>query len=148
MFFSSQEPTTLPEQLQEAAKYIKKLQTDLERMKQKKDSLMGVERWKNTTTSGRSNEPKSPEIQIHEMGSSLVIGLTTDTNSSRFIFNHTIRILHEEGAEIASASFSVVDDTVFHTIHLTIGDESAPDYEAASRISERLNKFVDAAADA
>ncbi|KAE8656401.1 serine/threonine-protein kinase HT1-like [Hibiscus syriacus] len=136
------EPTTLPDQLQEAAKYIKKLQTKLERMKEKRYSLMGVKRWKNTA-SGRSNEPKSPEIQIHEMGSSLVIGLTTDTDSSRFIFNHTIRILHEEGAEIANASFSVVDDAAFHTIHLTIGHESAPDYEAAARISERLNKFVD-----
>ncbi|KAE8659708.1 hypothetical protein F3Y22_tig00116962pilonHSYRG00931 [Hibiscus syriacus] len=144
---NSREPTSLPDQLHEAAKYIKKLQTDLERMKEKKDSLMGVERWKNTTSS-RSNEPKSPEIHIHEMGSSLVIGLTTDTNTCRFIFNQTIRILNEEGAEITNASFSVVDDTVFHTVHLTIGHESAPDYGAAAKISERLNEFINDADDA
>ncbi|KAK8551535.1 hypothetical protein V6N13_119994 [Hibiscus sabdariffa] len=138
---NSRRPASLPDQLHEAAKYIRKLQMDLERVKEKKDSLMRVERW-NDTRSRRINEPKSPEIQIHEMGSSLVIGLTTDTNSGRFIFNQTIRILHEEGAEIASASFSVVDDTVFHTIHLTVGHESAPDYWASARISERLSKFV------
>ncbi|GMI91542.1 hypothetical protein like AT4G20970 [Hibiscus trionum] len=139
---NSRAPTSLPDQLHEAAKYIKKLQMDLERVKEKKDMLMRDGRWNNTRS--RSNEPKSPEIQIHEMGSSssLVIGLTTGTNSSRFIFNQTIRILQEEGAEIANASFSVVDDTVFHTIHLTVGHESAPDYRAAVRISERLDKFV------
>lgn len=68
----------------------------------------------------RSSGPRSPQIMIQEMGSSLVIGLTT-CSSSQFIFNETIRILHEEGAEIVNASFSVVDDTVFHTIHLTVG---------------------------
>ncbi|XVF27631.1 hypothetical protein REPUB_Repub14bG0125000 [Reevesia pubescens] len=132
------EATSLPDQLDEAANYIKRLQTNLERMKERKDSLMGVER-RNTTTSRSSSGPKSPQIEIQEMGSSLVIGLTTRSNS-QFIFNETIRILHEEGAEIVNASFSVVDDAVFHTIHLTVG-ESAPDYRAA-RISERLKKFV------
>jgi hypothetical protein len=33
------------------------------------------------------------------------------------MFNETIRVLHEEGAEIINASFSVVEDTVFHTIN-------------------------------
>ncbi|XVF25792.1 hypothetical protein REPUB_Repub13aG0244000 [Reevesia pubescens] len=134
----SRESTSLPDQLDEAANYIKRLQINLERMKERKDSLMGVERSTNAT-SRSSSGPNSPQIQIHEMGSSLVIGLTTVSNS-HFIFNETIRILHEEGAEIFNASFSVVDDTVFHTIHLTVG-ESAPDYGAA-RISERLTKFI------
>ncbi|XVE51350.1 hypothetical protein DITRI_Ditri02bG0033300 [Diplodiscus trichospermus] len=133
---NSRESTSLPDQLDEAANYIKRLQTNLERMKERKESLMGV---KTSTTSSASTGPKSPEIQIHEMGSSLVIALTTGSNS-RFIFNETIRILHEEGAEIVNANFSVVEDTVFHTIHLTVG-QTAADYRAA-RISERLMKFV------
>ncbi|XP_022777352.1 transcription factor bHLH162-like [Durio zibethinus] len=134
---NSRESTSLPDQLDEAANYIKTLQANLERMKERKDSLMGVE-GTNITSRSRSG-PKSPQIQIHEMGSSLVIGLTTGSNG-QFIFNETIRILHEEGAEIVNASFSVVDGTVFHTIHLTVG-ESASDYRA-TRISERLTKFV------
>ncbi|XWS12637.1 hypothetical protein CRYUN_Cryun37aG0107100 [Craigia yunnanensis] len=135
----SRESTSLPDQLDEAANYIKRLQIKVERMKERKDSLMGVERSTNTTCRS-SRGSKSPQIQIHEMGSSLVIGLTTGSNS-QFIFNETIRILHEEGAEIVNASFSVVDDTVFHTIHLTV-EESAADVYGATRISERLKKFV------
>ncbi|XP_022724669.1 transcription factor bHLH162-like [Durio zibethinus] len=116
---SSREPTSLPDQLDVAANYIKGLQINLERLKERKDSLMRVERSTNKT-SRSSSRPKSPQIQIHEMGSSLEIGLTTASNR-QFIFNEIIRILHEEGAEIVNASFSVVDDTVFHTIHLTVG---------------------------
>ncbi|XP_022721065.1 transcription factor bHLH162-like [Durio zibethinus] len=135
---NSRESTSLPDQLDEAANYIKRLQTNLERMKERKDSLMGL--GMSTNTASRSSSgTKSLEIQIHEMGSSLVIGLTTGSNGHS-IFNETIRIIHEEGAEIVNASFSVVDDTVFHTIHLTVG-ESAADYRAA-RISERVTKFV------
>ena len=119
MYVLLQESTSLPDQLDEAANYIKRLQTNLERMKERKDSLMRVETSTNTTRRSSSGR-KSPEIQIHEMGSSLVIGLTTGSNNQS-IFNETIRILHEEGAEIVNASFSVVDDTVFHTIHLTVG---------------------------
>ena len=119
MYVLLQESTSLPDQLDEAANYIKRLQTNLERMKERKDSLMRVETSTNTT-SRSSSGGKSPEIQIHEMGSSLVIGLTTGANGQS-IFNETIRILYEEGAEIVNASFSVVDDTAFHTIHLTVG---------------------------
>ncbi|XVF40480.1 hypothetical protein PTKIN_Ptkin01aG0117000 [Pterospermum kingtungense] len=133
---NSRESTSLPDQLDEATNYIKRLQINLERMKERKDSLMGVERSTNTNTSAQ----KSPNIQIHEMGSSLVIGLTTASNS-HFIFNETIRILHEEGAEIANANFSVVGDTIFHTIHLMVGESTADVYGAA-RVSERLKKFI------
>nr|KJB57540.1 hypothetical protein B456_009G169200 [Gossypium raimondii] len=136
-----QESKSLPDQLHEAASYIKKLQINLERMKEKKDSLMSVERLRNTRSRMTGKVPKSPQIQIHEMGSSLVIGLTTESNS-RFLFTQTIRVLQEEGAEIVNAGFSVVDDTVFHIINLTIGHESAPDYGGGRRISERLNKFL------
>ncbi|XP_012444559.1 transcription factor bHLH162 isoform X1 [Gossypium raimondii] len=141
---SSRESKSLPDQLHEAASYIKKLQINLERMKEKKDSLMSVERLRNTRSRMTGKVPKSPQIQIHEMGSSLVIGLTTESNS-RFLFTQTIRVLQEEGAEIVNAGFSVVDDTVFHIINLTvaiIGHESAPDYGGGRRISERLNKFL------
>ncbi|KAE8728786.1 putative Spastin [Hibiscus syriacus] len=121
-----QEAASLPDQIDEAANYIKSLKAKLERMKEKKEGLMGS---------------KYPQIQIQEMGSSsLVIALRTGFNG-RFVFNETIRILHDERAEIVSAGFSVVDDdTVLHTIHLTIG-EGSPDYGAA-RMSERLKKFV------
>ncbi|CAK7350577.1 unnamed protein product [Dovyalis caffra] len=111
-------------------------------MKEKKDSLLGMERTNYTSmnsSSGTTTGIRSPQIEVREMGSTLEVVLITGLDS-QFIFNETIRVLHEEGAEIINASFSVVEDTVFHTIHSQVGD-SAHCNEAA-RISQRLKKFV------
>ncbi|KAF3451466.1 hypothetical protein FNV43_RR07561 [Rhamnella rubrinervis] len=149
---SSREVTSLTDQLDEAAKYIKKLQTSLEKMKEKKHSLMGTERgnmMSSTSTSAFSSGVssmgvKSPQIEIRQMGLALEIVLITGLDF-QFMFNETIRVLHEEGVDIVNASFSVVEDTVFHTIHSQIGESAMMDPEAAARISERLNKFIDEA---
>ncbi|KAJ6885877.1 transcription factor bHLH162-like isoform X2 [Populus alba x Populus x berolinensis] len=117
---SSREPVlSLPDQLDEAASYIKRLQTNLERMKEKKDNLMGTERTNYASMSscnGTITGLRSPQIEVRETGSTLEVVLITGLDS-QFMFNETIRVLHEEGAEIINASFSVVEDTVFHTIH-------------------------------
>ncbi|KAL7213053.1 hypothetical protein ACSBR2_015706 [Camellia fascicularis] len=133
------EAMSLTDQIDEAANYIKKLQKNLEKLKQKRDSLMGVEkpkaRMKSTTNVGL----RSPQIEINVMGSALDVVLITGLDC-QFMFNETIRVIHEEGAEIVNASFSVVDDTVFHTIHSKVG-ESGLGCGVAS-ITERLKKFV------
>ncbi|XP_039034567.1 transcription factor bHLH162-like [Hibiscus syriacus] len=111
--YNSRESTSsLPDQLEEAAKYIKRLQTNLERMKQERRLTRSKQQqqWLEITSSR----------EIHEMGSSLVIGLTTD-REKQFVFKEMVRVLHEEGADIVNAGFSVVDDTAFHTIHFTVG---------------------------
>ncbi|KAI9198289.1 hypothetical protein LWI28_013059 [Acer negundo] len=139
------EATSLPDQLEEAANYIKRLQIKLERMKEKKDRLiMGTDRSMISETTTTMAAPglmmKSPHIEIHEKGSALEVVLITGLDF-QFMFSETIRLLHEEGAEIVNASFSVVNDTVFHTIHSKVGDSGLSDHEAA-RISERLKKLV------
>ncbi|KAJ0017645.1 hypothetical protein Pint_10558 [Pistacia integerrima] len=137
------EATSLPDQLDEAANYIKRLQTNLEKMKERKDSLMGIEKPPSNTgmSGGRTMEGfRSPQIEVREIGSALEVVLITGLDF-QFMFNETIRLLHEEGAEIVSASFSVVHDTVFHTIHSKVGDSDQVG-NGAARISERLKKFV------
>lgn len=57
-----------------------------------------------------------PNIDVRVMGSALEVVLITGLNC-QFMFSDIIRMLHEEGAEVVSASFSVLDHTVFHTIH-------------------------------
>ncbi|KAL4626835.1 hypothetical protein ACB092_05G125400 [Castanea dentata] len=137
---TSREVTSLPDQLDEAANYIKRLQTKLERMKEKKNNLMGIHEKSNASTNcGMMMGFKPPQIEIHEVGSALEVVLKTGLDF-QFMFNETIRVLHEEGAEIVNASFTVVEDTVFHTIHSKVGD-SALGYGAAG-IYERLKKFV------
>uniref|UniRef100_A0A5B7BY14 BHLH domain-containing protein n=1 Tax=Davidia involucrata TaxID=16924 RepID=A0A5B7BY14_DAVIN len=137
----SKEVVSLPDQLYEAANYIKKMQATLEKMKEKKDRLMGIEKPSASLSSGGVGL-RSPQIEIHEVGSALEVVLITGLDC-QFMFNETIRMLHEEGAEVVNAGFSVIEDKVFHTIHSKVG-ESAP-VNGAARISERLKKFVDGA---
>ncbi|KAK9936385.1 hypothetical protein M0R45_013230 [Rubus argutus] len=138
----------LPDQIDEAVNYIKKLQTNLEKMRDKKDSLMGVEKITHNNNGGfgggilNLGGLRSPQIEIREMGSALEVVLITGLDC-QFMFDESIRVLLEEGADIVNASFTVVGHTIFHTIHSKIG-ESAPG-PVAARISERLGKFVDEA---
>ncbi|PIN19325.1 hypothetical protein CDL12_07985 [Handroanthus impetiginosus] len=131
------QPTTelvsLSDQLEGATDYIKKLQLKLEKLKQKKNFLMGNSQ--NPDIKGL----QIPAIDVHASGSDLDVILTTGPDC-QFMFTETIRILHEEGAQVVSAGFSVVDQTVFHSIHSKIGDCAVED--EASRISERLRKFA------
>nr|WKE35112.1 basic helix-loop-helix family protein [Rosa persica] len=138
-------PAPHPHQIDEAVNYIKKLQTNLEKMREKKDSQMGVERITINNNGGsglNGGGLRSPQIEIREMGSVLDVVLITGLDF-QFMFEGSIRMLLEEGADIVNASFSVVEDTIFHTIHSKIGD-SAPG-PIAARISERLRKFVNEA---
>ncbi|KAL0398584.1 UNVERIFIED_CONTAM: Transcription factor [Sesamum radiatum] len=137
------EVVSLPDQLEGATNYIKKLQTNIETMKQKKNWLMGVSS-ATASSSARSSCSNSgglvlPNVDVRVVGSALEVALITGLNC-QFMFSETLRLLHEEGAEVVSASFSVLDNSVFHTIHCEIG-ESAQGYGAA-RISERLRKYV------
>ncbi|KAL6197166.1 hypothetical protein ACLB2K_032778 [Fragaria x ananassa] len=139
----SREVTSLPDQIDAAVNYIKKLQTNLEKMRAKKDRHMGVERITNNRNGAYGSVLNgSPQIEIRETGSALDVVLITGLDF-QFMFEGAIRLLLEEGADIVNASFSVVDDTTFHTIHSKIG-ECAPGTVAA-RISDRLRKFVNEA---
>lgn len=120
-----QKPMSLPDQLDQAAKYIKKLQINLEKMRERKESLMGREERPPNSSSGSNGATmrlRYPQIKVHEIGSALEVVLITGLET-QFMFNEIIRILHEEGAEIVNASFSVLDDVVFHTIHSKVEDD-------------------------
>ncbi|CAI9773217.1 unnamed protein product [Fraxinus pennsylvanica] len=133
---NSREALSLPDQLGEAANYIKSLQISLEKIKQKRDCLSGVGKCSSSTRGGL----KLPNIEIHVTGLAMEVALITGLDC-QFMSSEIIRMFHEEGAEVLAASFSIKDDTVLHTIHSKLGETSAPEDEA-SRISERLKKFV------
>ncbi|KAL7088971.1 hypothetical protein ACP275_13G160500 [Erythranthe tilingii] len=128
-------------------------------MKQKKNCLlMGTMSANSTTTATTTTNNKPsisnnnnngginlPNIDVRVTGSALEVVVITGQNS-HFMFSEIIRMLHEEeGAEVVNASFSVLQDSVFHTLHCKIIGESSSlvqDYDAAARISEKLRKFV------
>lgn len=83
--------------IDEAANYIKNLETKVKIAAEKKESLMQKKR----SRSGCSSTSQAPKIEIHEMGSSLQIILTCGFDSN-FILTEIIRILQEETIEVKS----------------------------------------------
>ncbi|KAL0300717.1 UNVERIFIED_CONTAM: hypothetical protein Scaly_2318700 [Sesamum calycinum] len=123
--------------LEESVDYIKKLQEKLEKLKHKKKCLMRV-----MSENSATPDLKTPNISISVTGSALDVVMTTGLDY-QFMFARVVRMLHEEGAHVVNASFSVVDDTIFHTIHSEVNGENGAEAEReAGRICERLRKFV------
>ncbi|KAF2283440.1 hypothetical protein GH714_005886 [Hevea brasiliensis] len=73
------------------------------------------------------------------MGFSLQIVLISGVDN-QFIFYEIIRILHDEGVEIASASFSVSGNSIYHVVHAQMRES---DFSfGAAKVTERLNRFI------
>lgn len=109
-----QEAVPLPDQIDEAVKYIESLEMKLKKSKEKKETLSGRKRSHSCTS-----EFKSPQLEIHEMGSTLDVVLITGEDD-KFIFHEIIRLIHEEGAEVLNANFSVFGNSIFHAIHAKV----------------------------
>ncbi|CAH8368291.1 unnamed protein product [Eruca vesicaria subsp. sativa] len=136
---TSRAPLTLPDQLDEAANYIKKLQVNVEKKRERKRKLVATGSSSMSSSGGVSVPRRLPKIEIQETGPLLLIFLVTSLEH-KFMFHEIIGVLTEEsGAEITYAGSSTVDDTAFHTLHCKVED---CDHEASSRISESLKKLV------
>ncbi|KAK8569659.1 hypothetical protein V6N13_046708 [Hibiscus sabdariffa] len=134
---NSKELLTVPEQIDEAVDYIKRLQTKLKEFRERKEGLMGRKRSHNCSGRDRTGEAVAAEIRINETGPAMEVALTTGTDGCRFMFHEMIRILHDEGGEVVNANFCVVGNTVFHIVHAEISSSVA-----ARTIKEKLNKLV------
>lgn len=118
-----QEAQSIPDQVDEAVSYIKSLQANLEKLKEKKESLLMGSSKKLPTLESSSSvgeasttaSLRSPVMEIRDMGSNLQVTLVT-APADQSIFYDIITILHEESAEILSANYSVVGNSVFHVI--------------------------------
>ncbi|KAE9457657.1 hypothetical protein C3L33_10435, partial [Rhododendron williamsianum] len=131
---ASKEAVPLPDQIDEAVKYIESLEMKLKKSKEKKETLSGRKRSHSCTS-----EFKSPQLEIHEMGSTLDVVLITGEDD-KFIFHEIIRLIHEEGAEVLNANFSVFGNSIFHAIHAKAGEFEKN--VVAPRVSSRLKEFV------
>ncbi|XP_021288585.1 transcription factor bHLH162-like [Herrania umbratica] len=139
---TSKEPLSLPDQIDEAVNYIKSLQTRLKESREKKESLTGRKRshrCANTTAAEAAAVSRSPEISINETDSAIEVVLMTGQDC-QFMFYEMIRILHEEGAQVLNANFSVLGNTIVHIVHAEIGAHMFT--FGAEKIKEKLNKFV------
>ncbi|KAF7851192.1 hypothetical protein BT93_L4338 [Corymbia citriodora subsp. variegata] len=126
-----------PDQLGQAANYIKNLQLKVEKMREQKERLLDIEKISTSMKNGQMIGFKLPEIRIQKTGPILEVVLVTGLDG-QFMFNETVRVVHEEGADIINASFSHVGDAMLHTIHAKVEDSDSSD----ERVSQRLQKIV------
>ncbi|XP_054817141.1 transcription factor bHLH162-like [Prosopis cineraria] len=141
--FNPKQMIPLPDQIDEAINYIKSLEAKVKMAQEKKERFMGKKRSHACCSSGSFETIKrslnSPQIQIHEMGSSLEVVLINGLDN-QFTFYEIIRILHEEEVEVVSASSSLAGDSMLNIVHAQIQPSL---YEfGATKISERLKRFV------
>ncbi|CAL9088807.1 unnamed protein product [Musa textilis] len=124
---------TQQDNFDQATSYIKTLRERIERLKQRK--LMQTSRVRNDMTM----RFPSPIVEVRHQDLNLEILLISDLNK-RFMFREVVNVIEEEGAEVVNASFSIVGDKIYHTIHSQavssrIGLE-------ASRVYKRLKDLI------
>ncbi|XP_043725464.1 transcription factor bHLH162-like [Telopea speciosissima] len=122
---STKEISSQQDRLDHAASYIKELRQRVENLKERKKEAMEIcginnEMRRDTMTIGSN---LVPVLELRDMGNSLKITLIAGFNNN-FMFSEVISILTEEGAEVINASFSVVGEKVFHTIHSQLKSRS------------------------
>ncbi|XP_038888628.1 transcription factor bHLH162-like [Benincasa hispida] len=129
----------LPDQIDEAIKYIKELEKKVSSAKEKKNQLQGKNKSSINMDSSSSSSSASPQLNIHQMGKSVEIVLSSGLDN-QYLFCETLRILQEEGTEVINASFSVSGNSVFHTIHAQLGDSMVE--FGVTKATERLKRLV------
>ncbi|KAK9085311.1 hypothetical protein Sjap_025722 [Stephania japonica] len=134
----------MSEQIDEAVNYIKTLEEKLEKLREKKECLMGIDQEKNRAEAkGCGNVVmggRAAEFEVRRTGSALEVVVISGSDSQS-IFFEIIRVLHEEGATVVNASFCVVNDNIVHTIHSEVKESAFGD--GVSMIAKRLKNFID-----
>ena len=105
-----QDAMTKQDNLDQATSYIKYLRARIEKLKQRR--LVQTSAVRNEMGTGYL----LPIIEVKYQDLNLEILLISGVNKS-FMFHEVINVLEEEGAEVIHASFSVVGDKIYHTIH-------------------------------
>ncbi|KAI3997542.1 hypothetical protein MKX01_029373 [Papaver californicum] len=116
--------SSVPDKLHEATNFIEKLQIRVERMKEKKKSLMVMP--STTNINQYNNDVKQSTeagLVLHEInGLALkVVLIASRSYNHQSLFYELIRVLQEERAEIANANVSIIDGTGIHAIHSQVG---------------------------
>lgn len=126
MFLSDlafQELLTQQDQLDLAASYITDLRQRIEKLNERKEeaikALNGEKRGGDVFDQGMSSGPRLPVIELKDLGCSIEVILISGLQKN-FMLYEVISVLEEEGAEVVNASFSVVDDKIFHTLHAQV----------------------------
>ncbi|KAJ3700727.1 hypothetical protein LUZ61_004432 [Rhynchospora tenuis] len=156
---SSKEGGTQVDNLEEAASYITKLRSRIEKLKEmrKKISSSTANNYANANANdkrmGMLTMGMVPIIEVRCQNPNLEVVLitnnTTNTNTNTSIMYHqyhkltfhkVIRIIEEEGADVVNASLSSLADKLVYTIHSQIRNPRGG--LDASRVSNKLRQWI------
>ncbi|XP_062116303.1 transcription factor bHLH162-like [Humulus lupulus] len=136
---------TQQDQLDLAASYITQLRERIDKLKKRKEQAMmmppppappSISRGISSSTNNMNNRIRNdivldhamrphphgmmlPVIELKDMGCSIEVVLISGLHKN-FMLYEIISVLEQEGAEVVSASLSVVDDKIFHTLHAQV----------------------------
>ncbi|XP_031132029.1 transcription factor bHLH162-like isoform X1 [Ipomoea triloba] len=123
-----QERMSLPDQLDETAKYIKCLEQQLEKSRQKKEELVKKESRKrpNNYSSCRNcmaggEQSEAPHIQVLDTSPGMSVVLINGLESISQ-FHSIIRVLHkQQGLEVTNATFQIHGNSTLQIVHEQVG---------------------------
>ncbi|KAL6847740.1 hypothetical protein ACP4OV_021868 [Aristida adscensionis] len=138
----NKDTVTQLDHLDNATAYIKQLKARIDELRRRKEAAGGGRGSSFSSNGGAAaggGGVRMPVIEVRQREGTLDVALVSDAGRP-FKLHEVITVLEQEGAEVVSASFSVVGDKIFYTIHSQAAGFMAG-LEAA-KVSERLQELV------
>ena len=111
-----QDAATQLDQLDSAAAYIKQLRGRIDHLKRRKQAALSGCSSSVSAGDYKSQTASLPVIEVRHQDGTLDVALASESGRP-FRLHEVIAVLEQEGAEVVSASFSVVGDKIFYTVH-------------------------------
>ncbi|KAL2547801.1 basic helix-loop-helix (bHLH) DNA-binding superfamily protein [Forsythia ovata] len=114
----SKQAMPLLDQIDEVVAYIKSLKMKLEKMKEKKESLMQRKRSHSCITSKIQANTKSPAplVEVQDMGPNMDVILVSGLDDSSKFYS-ILHFLHQDGIEVVNANFSLHGNSTIQILH-------------------------------
>uniref|UniRef100_A0A0D9UVW0 BHLH domain-containing protein n=1 Tax=Leersia perrieri TaxID=77586 RepID=A0A0D9UVW0_9ORYZ len=137
---STKETATQLDHLEQAAAYIKQLKGRIDDLKKRKQQATSL----TSSSNGGKQAGGMPVVEVRCQEGTLDVVVVREAaagDGERSVRLHeVIAVLEEEGAEVVNASFSVVGDKIFYTLHSqALCSRIGLD---ASRVSHRLRSLL------
>lgn len=116
------EGAPLPDQIDEAVEHIKNMKARLEKLRQKKEFLLQRNQPNNSCITNdliqasKYQRLSSPLVEVHDMGPNIDVIIANGLQNYSD-FRRIIRLVHQNGVEIASASFARDGNSSIQALH-------------------------------
>ncbi|KAL2547799.1 basic helix-loop-helix (bHLH) DNA-binding superfamily protein [Forsythia ovata] len=135
----SKQSMPLPDQIDEAVAYIESLKMKMEKMKEKKESLMPSNSCITSEIQANKKSPPPPLVEVQDMGPNMDVILVSGLDDLSKFYS-ILRLLHQEGIEVANANFSIHGNSTIHILHDKV-EKSRMGFGAAT-MSRKLKDLI------